>query len=187
MSDAPKHPDIASELAWLLDPRREDGALSAGDLAELRRMEPETGNLPPAFWRLLTMKALVKADETQERAVAVLIRTMAQPGVLGADPQPVGRALAESKYAEQRFVRLLRARDLPTVAHEARLAAQWCAGKGHHLRFAGARQGDRFGRFIIDAAQGHDAADHHAHAIARDYFAQQSHDERANTPAESAP
>jgi hypothetical protein len=184
MSDTPKHADIVSELAWLLDPRREDGVLSTGDLAELRRMEPETGNLPPAFWRLLTMKALVRAEESEERAIAVLIRAMAQPGVLGADPQPVGRALAESQYAEQRFVRLLRARDLPKVAQEARLAAQWCAGKGHHLRFAGARQGDRFGRFIIDAAQGRDAADHHAHAIARDYFAQEARDKIAE---ESAP
>jgi len=196
MSDAPNTTaardtlgGAIGHLGWLLDRQRDEGGLSPGDRAELRRMDPTGAALPPALWRLLTIRdvaaALPEHDaEPFERAFAVLIQVMAEIGAVG-DPS-VGATLAASAYAEQRFVRLLRARGLVDVAHQARLAAQWCAGKGIRLRFRDRYRHDGFGPFILDAALGRESADRRAHAIARDYFRQSSRDERAPTTPEPA-
>ena len=187
---APRLGDVVSHLARLLDTRRNEGALSPGDLAELRRMKPTTGDLPPALWRLLTSKDLTGVlvpKEDHERAFAVLIGTMAQPGVLGPNPLPIGRALAEANYSEQRFVRLLRANCLSDIAQEARLAVQWCASHGKHLLFGRAGGDDGFGGFIINAALSRATASRHAHAIARDFFRQDTREAHEETAAEPTP
>jgi hypothetical protein len=154
---------------------RHEGGLSPGDRAELRRMDPLDAALPPVFWRLLTATETAAAIESvargkrekAERAFAIVIQAIAEAGVSGSTR--MGRALAETGYAEARFVRLLRARghgnDLAEIAFEARQAAHWCATKGAAVHLID------FARFILDAAFGHDAADRRAHAIARDYFA----------------
>lgn len=152
-------------------------ALTSGDRAELRRMDPEDV-LPPACWRLLTSDAVrtainaLTARENAERAFAVLIATMAEAGS-GEGGLPVGTALrgrsdAERAYAESRFIRLLRARGLAKTAFEARQAARWCALNGRRTRFDGTYG---FGAFVLQAALERDqAAERCAHAIARDYF-----------------
>jgi hypothetical protein len=169
--------DVAiGRLVRLLMHEREEGGLSTGDCAELRRMDPLGPALPPALWRLLTLDDVDKAigivtaadRGTAERAFAIVIQAIAEIGDPGS--KPVGRALAETGYAEARFVRLLRARgrgrDLEDVAFETRQAARWCAVKGAAIQVAG------FCRFVLDAALDRKtAADERAHAIARDYFA----------------
>jgi hypothetical protein len=174
--------DAIRDLVRLLDPQRDEGSLSPGELAELRRADPANGTLPPVMWRMLTTSRLIalplRPIERYERALAILISAMAQPGVLGSAPLPVGVALAEGKYAEQRLIRLLRARGLTDVAHEARLAAQWCANQGKHLLFLSRGRDDGFGPFIVDAALDHAAAGNRAHAIARDYFRQSAREEQ---------
>jgi hypothetical protein len=173
-------PDPIARLAWLFGRTREQNGLPPGELAELRRMDPR-GVLPPACWRLLA--TLDARGTEQERAWALVIRTMldarldaggtsARPiGAVLADPDPVDRRA--SGYAEQRFVRLLRARGLAEITHEARQAARWCAVHAAHPRFTDTRGRDGFGRFILAAALGHQDTEARAHAIARDFFATQ--------------
>lgn len=87
--------------------------IGTGPLAELRRMEPLSGPLPPAFWRIL-FDAVPSDWQGQsvmhERGWALLVNAMAlmapHPHAVGQRP---GAALAETDYAEQRLSRLLRA------------------------------------------------------------------------------
>jgi hypothetical protein len=172
-------------LVWLLARERDEGGLSPGDRAELRRMDPLDAALPPALWRLLTLPEVETAirmvaggaRETAERAFGIVIQAIAEAGVSGNTR--IGKALAETGYAEARFVRLLRARGLEDVAFEARQAAHWCAVKGTRVHLAG------FSRFILDAALGRDDADRSAHAIARDYFATTMADAKSAAPTET--
>lgn len=163
-------------LAGLFAREREEAGLSPGDRAELRRMNPE-GILPPACWRLLvTLDLQPKA----ERVWAVLFGVMEEASGPGA--RPIGAALASAAgppspgerpttYAEQRFVKLLRARGIGEVAHEARQAARWCAAQGAALRFDDEKGANGFGPFILAAAQGRESqAEQRAQSIARDYF-----------------
>ena len=169
-------------LVRLLVHERDDGGLSSGDRAELRRMDPLDAALPPALWRLLTVPEVETAigivasgdREAAERAFAILVQGLAEAGASGRTP--IGKVLAETGYAEARFVRLLRARGREDVAFEARQAARWCVAKGAAFQVAG------FSRFILDAALARKGADWRAHAIARDYFAAP----KANAPGAAA-
>ena len=164
-------------LASLLGRDREEGGVSPDDRAELRRMGPLDAALPPAMWRLLSAPDLVAcvrdiapANWTEgERALAILVQAMMESGASG--DERIGAALAASGYAEQRFIRLLRARGPADVADQARLAARWCATKGEGLRFTDRYRLDGFGPFILEAALSGRDADRRAHAIARNYFA----------------
>ena len=151
---------------------REAAGLSPGDLAAMRRMDPAGPAFPPALWRLLGasavaggVAALGGARQPAERAFACLSLAMLEAG--GPDGgQPIGRALAATGYAEQRFVLLLRARGVREVAAEVRPAVRWCTLKGVRVRF----DAWGFGGFILDAALDRPGADSKAHAMARDYF-----------------
>jgi hypothetical protein len=164
--------DVALDrLMRLLVHERDNAGFSSGDRAELRRMDPLDAALPPALWRLLTVPEVETAigivasgdRETAERAFAIVVQAIAEAGASGRTP--IGRVLAETRYAEARFVRLLRARGREDVAFETRQAARWCAAKGAAFQVAG------FSRFVLDAALVRKDADRRAHAIARDYFA----------------
>ncbi|GAJ28389.1 type I-E CRISPR-associated protein Cse2/CasB [Acidomonas methanolica] len=168
--------DVNSDIRHLaeLSARDEDdGGLSSGDRAELRRMKAD-GVLPPAFWRQIVRLGI--RNESLERAWAILIQAMLEAGEPKAEP--VGRALGhrneatgEVPYAEPRFIQLLRARGHDEVAFHVRQAARWCGAKGRRLRFSDHYGRDGFGPFILAAAQGHEEdAARRAHAIARDYF-----------------
>lgn len=161
-------------LAAVLARPHGEGGLSPGDRAELRRMDAPDGALPPPMWRLLTAPALgIWLDglpparrERGERALAVVAQAMLDAGTPGEDA--IGKAMARTGYAEQRFTRLLRAAGLHAIAGEALAAARWCGVKSAGLSFT-ARSS--FGRFILDAALAAPGRDRRAHAIARDYYA----------------
>jgi len=171
---ASRHPvDVAIDrLARLLVHGRDEGGLSSGDRAELRRMDPLGAALPPALWRLLTLSEVETAigivapgdREAAERAFAIVVQAIAERGD-SVRIMRIGRVLAETGYAEARFVRLLRARGLEDVTFETRQAVRWCAVNGVAFQLAG------FSRFVLDAALARKEADGRAHAIARDYFA----------------
>lgn len=159
-------------LVSVLTRDREEAGLSPGDLAELRRMDPSGSVFPPALWRLLTatnvaagVTALGGRREQAERAFACLILAMIEVGG-PAGGQSIGRALAGTDYAEQRFILLLRARGMREVAAEARSAVRWCTTKGARVRF----DAWGFAGFVLDAALERPSADNKAHAMARDYF-----------------
>jgi len=167
-------------LIRLLVHERDEGGLSSGGRAELRRMDPLGPALPPALWRLLTVPEVAAASggqDTAERAFAIVIQAIAEAGASGG--KPVGQVLAETRYAEARFVRLLRARGTDDVAFEARQAARWCAVKGVAIQLAA------FSRFILDAALDSKDADRRAHAIARNYFATPSAEARGAAATEA--
>ncbi|MFK4047749.1 hypothetical protein ACI2KH_22675 [Roseomonas mucosa] len=188
MSDAPSEARDRREAAirWLsrlLFAEPEAGGLSPGERAELRRADPRDA-LTPVMWRLLTAPAIATAtgssrmeQEAAERAWALLIRTMVEAGT-SEEARPVGQVLADphgtrepgAAYGEVRFLRLLRARGLEETAHHAGQAARWCAVQGAAIRFTDRHGADGFGGFLLAAALRRDAAEHRAHAIARDYF-----------------
>ncbi len=160
-----------AHLFGVFSREREEAGLSPGDLAELRRVKPADLAFPPVLWRLLTANAVAVGvtslggqREQAERAFACLIVAMIESS--GAGGQSIGRALAEKRYAEQRFVLLLRARGVQDVAAEVRTAVRWCTTKGVRVRF----DARGFGGFILDAALDRPGADNKAHAMARDYF-----------------
>lgn len=168
---------------------REAGGLSTGDRAELRRLDPAKP-LVAAFWRLVTdariEEAVARLSQTMprdraERAFATLFQALAELGnPYGGDP--VGRVLAETKYAEARLVHLLRARG-DEVAVEAAAVARWCAANGRRVRLTGP---NGFGTFILSAAPDDpERTERCAHAIARDYFTAQAKAERATAASET--
>lgn len=163
-----------AHLASRLARTPSEGGLSPGDLAEMRRTDPH-GPLPPVMWRLLTADSLQdwlgstagSTRERAERALAVVAQAVVLAGTPGA--LSIGKALGATGYAEQRFVRLLRARGPDDVAHTALAAARWCATKAAALGITAGP--GRFGHFILAAALDLPDADRRAHTIARDYFA----------------
>lgn len=175
-------------LASLLARSRELGGLSPGDRAELRRMDPLGPTLPAACWRLLVgpldepVAALAQDHGARaERAFAILITAMTEAG---SGATPIGVALADSGYAEPRFVRLLRARGREEVAAAARQAARWCGVKGTAPAFVDTYGRNGFGRFILDAALERPDADARGQAIARDFYRTLARAERATTDQE---
>jgi hypothetical protein len=161
-----------THLLSVLTRDRDAAGLSPGDLAEMRRMDPAGPAFPPALWRLLTanavaggVTALCGQRDQAERAFACLVLAMLEAGG-SARGRSIGRALADTGYAEQRFVLLLRARGVREIAAEVRPAVRWCTTKGVRVRF----DARGFGGFILDAALGRSGADSKAHAMARDYF-----------------
>ena len=124
---------VVATISSALDAER----IGTGRLAELRRMEWR--KFPPSFWNFYLKIVPVewrqpegRDDDRVDLAWASLIRAMAE-----AAPDPhrydkgkaFGAVLAETGYAESRFVRFLRAEDRD-LAREARTAAAWLASAG---------------------------------------------------------
>lgn len=88
-----------------------------GDLADLRRMDPD-GARPAVFWRLLAEQNLLGRMESKWalilHGIALMTPTKAEntaDGTAHKDKAPVGRTLHEAGYSEMRFNQLLAARD----------------------------------------------------------------------------
>ena len=124
---------VVATVSSALDAER----IGTGRLAELRRMEWQ--KFPPSFWNFYLKSVPVewrkpegRDDDRVDLAWACLLRAMAE-----AAPDPhkydksktFGAALAETGYAESRFVRFLRAEDRD-LAREALDAAAWLARAG---------------------------------------------------------
>lgn len=118
-----------------LSHRLSTDVIGAGDLAALRHMT--TDGLPPAFWKLYLANVPVNWREPAGRvhvpldgAWAALVRAMVE---MAPNPhtfdQPFGTALGHTDYAEDRFVRLVRATG-DELARELRVASAWLARKG---------------------------------------------------------
>lgn len=151
--------------------------IGAGALAELRRMNWR--EFPPGFWRFYLEHAPIEWREPAggpadriDLAWAGLLRAMAE-----AAPDPhvadnsLGAALAETGYAEMRFVRYLRA-DGEELARETRIAAAWLARKGRKADWRAPAE-LVLGR-IGCIHSGIRRPDRVAHRLARDYFAAQA-------------
>lgn len=120
-----------------------EGRLSAGDIAELRRLDP-TDPGSPAFWKIagsvLEPYGWLSGDgETRnesERRWAVILRALAALAPLHAPGRRLGAALAEGDLSEVRFVRLLRARG-EILRKEVRTVASFLASKAVRVDLTG--------------------------------------------------
>ena len=144
---------------------RESGALSNGERAELRRMDPRRIDAP-AFWKLAARffddalapgAALREQQETAWASVVVGLAFLEQGAVVGAR---AGHALREAGLADARFVRFLRA-DRDALIDELPALARFVAAKGVAIDWADVA------RVLL---LGDDAAEQQRRALARDYY-----------------
>ena len=164
---------LTRQIAQLAEHRR-------GDLAELRRMDPDNPDAA-VFWRLLAENELLNSGEAVEGKWALILHGIAlmTPANSGNDnPQtahdgymPVGRALylggetqrAQGFYSESRLNRLLTAQGpmLRTLlARMFRMSA--ASGVSFNWR--------EMAQFILNQDYNEDAADQGRRRIARDYY-----------------
>ncbi|MDZ7717620.1 MAG: type I-E CRISPR-associated protein Cse2/CasB [Balneolaceae bacterium] len=117
---------------------QQDGALSTGEMADLRRISPDQP-FTPALWRLLLMQDLDHSpgwirQERWERRWATLFMGMAHCAGLHNYNLSLGEALAEAGWSELRFVQLMRATD-ETLETHLRRVAQFLAGKNQEANW----------------------------------------------------
>ena len=134
-ADDPAKPRSLGQVIATLSRQLHAERIGTGALAELRRMTG--GNLPPAFWKRYLQDVPLEwreprgcVDERVDRAWAGLMRAMVE---MAPNPHsfglPFGEALADTRYSEDRFVRLLRAEG-DELARELRVAGAWLARAG---------------------------------------------------------
>jgi CRISPR system Cascade subunit CasB len=153
---------LVNTVAGLL---RASPALTQGDLAALRRMDPRRP--PAAFFKIeglaldphLPGDAVQRADMETRWAVVVLglahMRDLHQPDAR------LGHALVEAGFSELRFARLLQA-DADQLLDELPLLARFLAAKGMPADWAAAA------RLMLSAGR-RDEDDTRRH-LARDYY-----------------
>ena len=142
-----------------------ESGLSTGDMAELRRVEPDEP-YTPALWKLMVDLDLEQtpgwlSSEERETRWAALMMGMAMNAGLHDYQTPLGDALAEAGWSELRFVRLLRARGTRLV-EEVRRMAQYLGSKDQRADWTDV------GRLLF--SQQGDAADSYRRDIARKYY-----------------
>ena len=124
---------LESTVRHLASLIRTERVLTAGDAAELRRMDARAPG--PAFFKL---EGLALADQLpgeerarqeQETRWAAIIAGLALLGDLHRPGHRLGVALAEAEYSETRFARLLRG-DAERLADELPMLARFLAAKG---------------------------------------------------------
>lgn len=127
---APTLASLVSTVARLL---ASGGALSRGDVSALRRMDPRTP--AAAFFKIeglvlddcLPGESRLRMDA--ETRWAAITAGLAHLEALHRPGQRLGTVLADAGWAEQRFVRLVRA-DAERLADELPALARFLAAKG---------------------------------------------------------
>lgn len=138
--------------------------IGRGDLAALRRMDPDRPSVP-AFWRLLaraTDGAMVRSDD-DERRWALVAHGMALMAPDHHASVEIGAALHTIDYAEGRLARLLNARGPQFRALVPRLCRH-LAHKQQPLDWY------RFARLILTEGSNEDVAEAIRLHIARGYY-----------------
>jgi CRISPR type I-E-associated protein CasB/Cse2 len=120
---AEERPSLAGTIARIHSSMA--NALSAGDVAALRRLEPSAPG-GSAFWRLVPEQVIVETGlptEEAERRWGVIVSSLALAGGRHRLRARLGEALAQVGLSEGRLDRLLRARG-PRLHDEVRIAAR---------------------------------------------------------------
>ena len=120
--------------------RMQSGALSTGDMAELRRISP-SAPYTPTLWRVLHELGEQDAPRWMsqmqwERRWAALFMGMAFGSGLHDYNVPLGRALAEAGWSEVRFTRLMEEKKGRGLATRVRRLAQYLASKKQRANWA---------------------------------------------------
>jgi len=162
---------VVSRLARLL---AGGGSVSHGDLAALRRMEPQRP--AAAFFKLegLVLDEHLPGDAAEraemETRWAAIIVGLARLGPLHQPSQRLGFALAEAPYSELRFARLLRA-DANRLVDELPALARFLAAKGQAADWTAAAQ------LILSAGRNNEESVRRH--LARDYYGSLARQERS--------
>jgi CRISPR system Cascade subunit CasB len=135
LTDRIEYGNIIGKTATMM---QKEGALSTGEMADLRRISPDEP-FTPALWRLLMMLNLDESPgwirrEQWERRWATLFMGMAHCAGLHKYEISLGEALAESGWSELRFVQLMRAKD-ETLETHLRRVAQFLASKNQEANW----------------------------------------------------
>ena len=156
-----------------------------GDLAALRRMESDS-HRPAIFWRLLAENGLLEYGSDVESKWALILHGIALMTQANAgDGQsrnahdgsmPVGRALSLIDYSEQRFNRLLTARETMLRTLLARMF-RMLAAKDMTFNWR------EMARFILNDGYHEEAADQFRHNMARHYYRAERQSREAETEA----
>ena len=187
--DAPSPPRSWGEVAFSLAHQMARGDFRRGDLAELRRMDPD-GPDTAAFWRLMATHDLLGNPVVESKWALILhgialmtpTNTSGSPRMAHDGQLPVGRALflgggaqrSAPFYSENRLNRLLTARGpmLRTLlARMFRMLAS--ANVSFNWR--------EMAQFVLNEGYDDGAAEQARRRIARDYYQA----ERRNAPADS--
>ncbi len=117
---------------------QQEGALSTGEMADLRRISPDQP-FTPALWRILMILDLNNSpnwirQEEWERRWATLFMGMANCAGLHNYDISLGEALAETGWSELRSVQLMRAKDESLETHLRRVA-QFLASKNQEANW----------------------------------------------------
>lgn len=118
--------DFGKNVGKIASMMQQEGGLSKGDLAELRRISPDKP-FTPALWRTLILLDLDESpgwipQEQWERRWATLFMAMAYCTGLHSYDIPFGQALAKAGWSELRFVQLMRAEGQTLEKHLRRVA-----------------------------------------------------------------
>ncbi|NBC26643.1 MAG: type I-E CRISPR-associated protein Cse2/CasB [Bacteroidetes bacterium] len=133
--------NIGKAVGKIASLMKEKGALSTGDLAELRRISPDQP-FTPALWRILLMFDLNESpgwisQEQWERRWATLLMVMAHNIGLHNYRVSFGQALANAGWSELRFVQLMKSNG-ETLEKHLRRVAQFLAGKNQEADWSDA-------------------------------------------------
>lgn len=142
-----------------------ENTLSAGDLAELRRISPDQP-FTPALWKLLLAfvpDPWTAGDDRDEKEGqwAALFMGLSIAAGLHEPRTPLGQALAEAGWSELRFVRLMRDRG-PSLVDRVRRLAHYLASKSQHGDWADVAQ-------LLLNQQG-EWAERHRRRVSRSYY-----------------
>ena len=153
---------IVGSIAGML---KQQGALSSGEMAELRRISQDQP-FTPALWRLLIMLNLTEppswiSQNEWERRWATLFMGMAHCAGLHNYSISLGAALAEAGWSELRFVQLMRAKD-ETLETHLRRVAQFLASKNQEANWTDVAR--------LQFFQSSDAGERIRLSISRDYY-----------------
>ena len=141
-SDEAAAPDLRITVgkiaSYLTRDQYAEGGISTGDLAELRRIDPQEP-FTPALWKILLkfVPNHERLSERQERQWAILLMAMGTCVGLHSPATPFGEALAKAGWSELRFVRLMEARGEHLVKQIRRLS-QYLASKNQEADWSDA-------------------------------------------------
>ena len=165
-----------------------------GDLAELRRMDPDEPDLA-AFWRLMAQYGLLDVGEAAERKWALIIHGIALTTPTGSGEanrgtahngqMPVGRALflggesqrATGFYSEARLNRLLTSGGPMLRTLLARMF-RMLAASGVTFNWR------EMAQFILNEGYDEDAAEQSRRRIAREYYRAERRSNQSNSESE---
>jgi CRISPR system Cascade subunit CasB len=137
-SETNRNIDYGKIVGTIAGMMQQEGALSTGEMADLRRISPDQP-FTPSLWRILTLQDLDNSPPwlsqgQWERRWATLFMGMANCSGLHNYSTSLGAALAEAGWSELRFVQLMRAKD-ETLETHLRRVAQFLASKNQEANW----------------------------------------------------